>query len=205
MALCSQADIEALRTADITAEPDSTITALISHAEGILEGLTGRTFAPVANVEAATSSLSQADGTIWLAVYPLTAVAVANSDGDPYDLDVHYSWTVDGRIRRLGAGVSTWSWQYEPWRTPEWPIGTVITYSGGITDPDEAPRDLRGVCAELAADLWGRATPSGPGGVTDESLGGYSVTYQTMAGNLTDQQQKIIRKYRRDRGSLVLY
>ena len=45
--LCTQADVEALRFLDFTNEPDPQITALIGHAEGVLEGVLGRRFEQV--------------------------------------------------------------------------------------------------------------------------------------------------------------
>lgn len=206
MPLCSQADIEALRQIDITAEPDSTITALIRMAEGILEGVTGRSFAVVTDAEVDPATLDQTDGLIWLETYPVTAVAITDADDVAYTLNTHYFWNQSGKIRRLGVmgSSSTWTWQYEPFKTPRWPTGTTITYSGGASDPDEIPNDLRTLCAQVAADLFDMGAGAGPSGVVQESLGGWSATYQRLAGNLTDQQKKIARRYARHRGQLVL-
>lgn len=204
MPLCSQADIEALRQIDFTNVPDETVAALIRHAEGILEGVTGRRFAPAADAVVSTNSYAQPDGILWLEIFPLTAVEILNSDGDPYTLNTHYVWSADGRIRRLGYGSASFTWAWEAWRTPEWPVGTTIKYSGGAADPNDVPQDLRTLCAEIAADLFDLGSSQGPAGVTQESLGAWSASYQRRAGNLSEQQQKIAARYRRNRGQLIL-
>lgn len=204
MALCSQSDIEALRQIEFTLDPDPMLADLIRQAEGIIEGVTGRSFAVVANAEVETDILDQTDGLIWLETYPVTAVALATADGDPIDAS-RFQWQSDGRIRRPSTfGAMTWAWQFEAYTSHRWPTGTVITYSGGASDPDEIPQDLRTLCAEITADLFDRGAGTGPAGVVSESLGGWSASYQRAAGNLTVQQRKIVRRYTRDRGSLVL-
>ena len=204
MALCSQADIEALRQIEFTNDPDPMVAEIIRHAEGILEGITGRSFAVVTDAEIVADTLEQTDGLMWLETYPVSAVALSDADGDPIDA-THYLWDRDGRIRRptLHASAS-FTWQFEPWRTGRWPTGTVITYSGGAADPDDVPMDLRTLCAQVAADLFDMGAGAGPAGIVQESLGGWSATYQRLAGNLTDQQKRTARRYRRARGVMVL-
>lgn len=205
MGLCSQSDIETLRQIEFTLDPDPTVANLIRLAEGTLEGVTRRSFKVVSGVEVETDSLNQSDGLIWLETYPVSAVALESADGDTIPSS-SYMWRADGRIRRPTSGMAaTWSWQYEPFRSHRWPPGTVITYSGGASDPDDIPADLRMLCAEIAADLFDKGAGAGPAGVVQESLGGWSATYQRLAGNLTDQQKKIARRYVRDRGALVLH
>jgi|SRR5690554_3171302 hypothetical protein len=206
MALCSQSDIEALRQIDFTNDPDGTVAQIIRLAEGILEGVTGRSFTPVVDEVVLADGLRQTDGLIWLETFPVTAVAVSAADGSSYTVNTHFTWDRSGRIRRLGHGGQawTWTWQYEPWTGPAWPKGTTITFSGGASDPDDVPGDLRMLCAEVAADLFDKGAAAGPAGVVQESLGGWAATYQRLAGNLTDQQLKIARRYMRDRGQLVL-
>src|SRR5690606_5956628 len=156
MALCSQSDIEALRQIDFTNDPDGTVAQIIRLAEGILEGVTGRSFTPVVDEVVLADGLRQTDGLIWLETFPVTAVAVSAADGSSYTVNTHFTWDRSGRIRRLGHGGQawTWTWQYEPWTGPAWPKGTTITFSGGASDPDDVPGDLRMLCAEVAADLF---------------------------------------------------
>lgn len=202
MALCDLPDVEAQLGSEL-ADDYTRIATLIEQAQGILEGLTGRLFTQVTSLEVDTADLRQQDGVIWLASYPLTAVAIAPSSGDPYVDGTHYSWQTDGRIRRLGAGGDpSFSWAWEPLRGAAWPVGTTITYSAGF--PDDAsgvPQDLRTLCAQVAADMYANR---GANGVTQESLGSWSASYITRSGNLTDQQEKILRRYRRAWGSVPI-
>lgn len=205
MALCSQADIEALRQIDITAEPDATATALIGLAEGILEGVSGRRFDPVADQVLAVEEASWSEGSILLPHYPVAAVEVRDPDDTPLDSS-RYLLRNFGVVSNMGfgTGISTWDWQYHVRSSSgleaPWPRGYTVVYTGGIDDPDDAPRDLRTLCAQVAADLFDAGSASiasGGGALQSESLGGWSVSFRQAARGyeLTPTQRKIARSY----------
>lgn len=196
--LCSQADLEVLRQIDVTAEPDPVVTALIRHAEGILEGLTGRRFDPVVDLELAIEDSLYEDGIIYLPHYPILDVVVTDPEGTDLDPE-RYHFTPGGQLYVLGVGtgVYTWDWQFHVSRGLPWLPGTVITYSGGVDDPAEAPQDLRTLCAQITASLFdiGAANAAGGPGVQSEALGGWSVSYKMVEDNLSPQQLKVARRY----------
>jgi len=197
MPLCTQADIEALRQIDVTNEPDPTITALIRHAEGIIEGLTGRQFVPVVDLEVLVSDVGEVDGVVRLPHYPITDLAMEGFDGNPLVENEQYAWDSFGLVHHLGSGtgITTWDWQYNvgPFGSP-WLPGTLITYTGGAENPDEVPQDLRTLCAQIAASLYDTGAAGSPG-IQSESLGGWSVSYSPGADELSKTQMAVIRRY----------
>jgi hypothetical protein len=202
MPLCTQADIEVLRQIDVTAEPDPTITALIRHAEGIIEGLSGRRFDEVADLELLVEDAPEVDGMVYLPHFPVTAVAMALPDATVLEDGTNFAWGTKGVVYHLGfgTGVMTWDWQYHVPRVGlPWMPGTTITYSGGAGDPDDpdslVPQDLRTVCAQIAAMLYDAGAAGSPG-IQSESLGGWSVSYAAgVADNLSKYQMAVIRRY----------
>lgn len=197
MALCTQSDIEALRQIDVTAEPDGTIATLISLAEGKLEGLTGRQFGSVTDEAFKVENLPEVDGVVYLPPFPIDSAAVVDADDNPYTADTDYHLNPLGRVYRLGAGtgVMTWDWQFHVPVTPTpWPAGTTIKITGGgAEDAANVPRDLRSLCAEIAALLYDKGTA--PGALQSESLGGWAAGYRAVDTELDKQQMQVVRKY----------
>lgn len=205
MAVCSQADLEALRQIDVIAEPEAIVTALIRHAEGIVEGLCQRRFDPVAGFEIPIEQASWVGGSVYLPHYPITSVEVELADASLLDAS-RYHLHPFGRLTSPSSGVAarTWGWEWNI--KPDsigvpvapFPPGSVIRYDGGISDPDDSPRDLRTLVAQVTADLFdlGAAAALSGGGVQSETIGSWSVSYQTRAGNLTRQQTKTAQRYR---------
>lgn len=201
MPLCTQADIEALRQIDVTAEPDPTITALIRHAEGIIEGLSGRRFDPVTDLELLVEEAPEVDGQVFLPHFPVTAVAMEDPEGAPLEDGTNFAWNTKGVVYHLGfgTGVYTWDWQYHvPRYAVPWRPGHLITYSGGAGDPDDPdsqiPQDLRTLCAQITVGLFNMGAAGGPG-IQSESLGGWSVSYAQIEDSLTKWQMAVIRRY----------
>lgn len=201
--LCSQSDIEALRQVDITDEPDVTITALIRHAEGILEGATGRRFDPVAAEVLRIEDADWVDGAVYLPHYPVDSVVVKDADGVALPAD-QFVIRPFGTVTNMGVGTGsyTWDWQYNVGsgtRAAPWPAGYTLEVTGGITDPDDTPQDLRTLCAQIAADLFDAGLAASQGGnvLQSESLGGWSVAFRSAAAQyeLSSIQKKIVRKY----------
>jgi len=197
--LCTVEDVEALLGSDITAETDR-VTDLILQAQGIIEGVSGRRFDEVIDVEITTDGLNQQDGVIWLETYPLAAVAIEDASGAPFTVDSQFTWQSGGRIRRLGVSAA-FAWAWESLSSPSWPVGTTITYSGGFpVSAVGVPRDLRTLAAQVTVDLFSHTSQN----VRQESLGPWSASYAPRSGNLSEQQAKIAQKYRRVRHSVPM-
>jgi hypothetical protein len=197
MALCTQADVEALRQIDVTAEPDATITKLIELAEGELEGLTDRLFGEVTDLELSIDDLTEQDGVVYLPHYPITTLVVEDADDNAYTEGTDYHLDSFGKVIPLrgATGVMTWDWQYHRSTQAAWPVGTTFTVTGGAAaDASNVPGDLRRLAAEVAATLFDRGTV--PQGVQQEALGGWSAGYRSIDSQLTKQQMRTVRRYR---------
>lgn len=196
--LATQLDFEKYGHVDITAEPDSTITARLESASAIIESYCGRTFT------SSTVTGEVHDGrtfTIWLRQPPVASVTTVVENGVTLPAD-DYRFYSDGRLVRLDDAVpANPSWWY-PY------LGTVVvTYVGGYTT---VPFDVRLVCVRIverafkAAAAWASA-PVGAGSVRSVTLAGSdSVTYadsvtgstSEVAVPLTDEDRQILNPYR---------
>ncbi len=149
----------------------------------------------------AAEDLEERDGTLYVETYPITAISI-DSQGATLVEGTDYHLNPFGVVTRLGAGtgVYTWDWQYNTSGRPSWLVGDTLTVSGGFDDPDAdgVPKDLRLLCAQIAAYLFDRGAPSGSGaaGVLQETLSGWTVTYSLTERDLTPAQLKTVRKYR---------
>lgn len=200
MALCSQLDLEVLRQIDVTAEPDPTVEATIRLAEGILEGESARRFDPVTDLVALVQDLQTVDHSLYLPHFPITALEITDPELGVLVAGTHYHLEPKGRVVRLGlgTGVLAWDWQYHlPPHPTGWRIDTSVKYSGGIDDPADAPRDLRSLCAQMAARVWDEAVISAEGGagIQAETIGAWSVSYKAMGLDLTPQQKRTLNHY----------
>jgi len=94
--------------------------------------------------------------------------------------------TADGRLLRGTAGC---------YPRPTWPEGrqnVSITYSYGYEAVD-LPRDVRAVALQVAARMIVQ------GVAKSEAVGDVSVTYAANAGDLTANELRILKKYRKTR------
>lgn len=205
MPLCNQLDIEALRQVDITTEPDTIISTLIRHAEGLLEGVCARRFDLVTDEIVLVEDTQVVDVTIYMVHFPIAAIEITDPQLGILTAEVDYHLHPSGRVTRLGTGtgVSTWDWQYNlSSGVPHWAVGTSIKYTGGVGDPDvdSPPQDLRTLCAQVAARLFdeGVVSAEGGAGVQSETIGGWSVSYQAVIDDFSRAQRQILRRYRHD-------
>ena len=121
---------------------------------------------------------------LWLPERPVTELTSITVDGVLVD-DSTYTWDQSGEVRFSPVWTSSGP---TPWHRRQ----AVIVYSHGF-DPMRA--DLRGMCLELAKAAV--VTPDAGGGVTQEQIGNYSVTFDTkVAAILNDAQMRRLRPYR---------
>jgi hypothetical protein len=105
-----------------------------------------------------------------------------------------------------------WDWD-EEWSLPQGAVSDITLGWGGWGGPgaivtvsydfgaSAVPKGLRSLCLQVAA----RSIASPVGGVTQESLGGYSVTYAGSIGaTLTDDERRSVRRrYGRTAGTVT--
>jgi hypothetical protein len=181
LALCTQLDVEQKLQWDITAEPDTTVTALIADAQAHIEAEVGRT------LEGATRSETFDGGraAIALKYVPVTAISSVSENGDVLTVDDDYIWNERGRLMR----VTTGGYQ-KLWATHK-PQSIVVDYDGGFVSPDHDTEleHLGSICAEVVARAFrkGAQNASIPadaaGSVQSVTLDGRgTVSYATGGG-----------------------
>lgn len=179
MALCLQIDVERRLQWDITAEPDSTVTALIAAAQALIEAETGRT------LESASRSETFDGGRValFLKHWPVTAVATVTEDGTALTAD-DYKFYENGKTIRVSGDYQVM------WKTLK-KQAIAVAYTGGFLSPDHDSQleHLGSICAEVVARAFRKgaenaALPAGAAGaIQSVSLeGSDSVTYATGGG-----------------------
>ena len=184
MALCTQLDVEQKLQWDITAEPDTTVTALIADAQALIESHVGRTLESASREE----TFDGARVAIFLKNWPVTAITSVSEDGTLLTADDDYKFYENGKLIR----VSTSNYQIL-WRTRK-PQSIVVQYVGGFLaahneDHDMALEHLGSLCAEVVARAFRKgaanaAIPAGASGAVQSIAlqGSDSVTYSTGSG-----------------------
>lgn len=113
---------------------------------------------------------------------PVNAVSSVAVDGDALTVDDDYVLNGDGILFRTFPAK---------WRRARQNVA--VTYDHGYPD-DDLPRDLRMVALSIAARLFSQSA-----GAVFESLGAYSVRYDQAPTELTINEQRVLRKYKRSR------
>lgn len=178
MTLCSQTDVEQRLQWDITAEPDTTVTALIADAQALIEAEVGRTLESAARTE----TFDGGRVTLFLNWFPVTAVATVTEDTDTLTVD-DFKWYSSGKLIRVSSDRQI------AWKTTK-RQAIDVTYTGGYLtgepDHDMALEHLGSICAEVVARAFrlgaaSAALPAGTAGaIQSVSLeGSDSVTYAT--------------------------
>lgn len=182
--LASQEDFAALRGVVF----DPTDLAALIALEGASDSVrtyTGQDF------EAVFGDVKTLDGTggesLLLpqkaAIHQVTEVAMIATDGTPTILTPVSQWRLGeaGIIWRIAGPWFAGDW----WSWYGWPKGRQnirVTYDHGYTLPDQVgtapvlPSDIQGVVLQAAARMMLMGTTGGQG-ITQESIGTYSVTY----------------------------
>jgi hypothetical protein len=129
------------------------------------------------------------DGTgtdaLMLPELPVNGIdSVAIGDDDPLTVDDDYVLNGQGVLLRAGT---------------TWTVGRqniAVTYDHGFAD-EVFPRSVREVALDIAKQIFAQMSTAG---ITSESLGQYSITYNTselaQQGILVDWHRRILRKYR---------
>jgi hypothetical protein len=189
MALCTQLDVEQKLQWDVTAEPDTTVAALIADAQALIEAEIGRTVESAARTE----TLDGGRVTYFLKWWPITEITSVTEDGTALVADDDFKWYEGGKLIR----VSTSGYQIL-WRTRK--VQSIdVVYVGGYLaghsdEHDMALEHLGSICAEVVARAFRKGADSAalPAGVSGQvqsvSLtGSDTVTYATAGGAGTFQ------------------
>lgn len=177
MPLCNQLDVEQKLQWDITAEPDSVVTALIADAQALIEAEVGRTLESVSRSE----TFDGGRWSIFLEHWPVTAIATVVEDGVTLVVNTDYKFQPNGKLLRVSGGHQIY------WKATK-PQSVVVTYTGGYI-AGTIREHLGSLCAEVVARAFRKgaanaAVPAGAtGAIQSVSLeGSDSVTYATESG-----------------------
>ncbi len=197
MTVANQADIEALLQVGFDNQPEPKVTAVLVASQRAIERVVGIPF----NADSSLVATMGAWGAerLRLPRWPVSAVASVVLDGVTQAVGTDYVLDPAGYLPRLPRGNLWWSE----------PFGIVITYDAGWADEDAAPGPVRDLVATVAARVWQAgiafAEADAPAGVTQETLGMYSVTYGefthdgSAAITLNEEELNAARQLRRDR------
>ena len=159
MAFATFGDLEDRLRVTFTAEEQAQATALLDLATELIKAEADQTIDQVTNDSITVDGTGT--GRLVLPEWPVTSVASVTADGTLLTFADDYKWTLRGVLLRVGA-----VWVYD--------IGNVaVVYTHGYS---VTPPALTSVCVEMAARAW--STPAS-GAVTQESIGSYSVSYDT--------------------------
>ena len=211
MALCVQLDVEQKLQWDITAEPDTTVTALIADAQAQIEIYVGR------SLESANRTELFDGGTmaLWPRWWPVTTVNSLTEDGTALVEGTDFMlYERTGKLIRISGGYQI------PWKTLK-AQSISVDYEGGFLaaaepDHDLALEHLGSICSEIVARAFHKGAeiaelPAGTSGIKSVTLqGSDSVSYATEAGSLhsidgglaqfvflTDDEKHQLDRYRR--------
>ena len=183
MALCTQLDVEQKLQWDITAEPDSTVTALIADAQAHIEAEVGRTL----ESDDYTETYDGGRPALFLKHWPVTAITTVTEDGTAL-VSTEYLSKENGRLLRVGTSGYQLLWRVGK------PQSIEVEYTGGYLagTHDLELEHLGSICSEVVARAFRRgaenaALPAGAaGGIQSVTLeGSDSVTYATGGGTST--------------------
>lgn len=189
----NSSDVEAILLRALTDAEGAFVDRLIELAEGQIEGmLPGFSFATGTE----TVDLRGRGGELWLPRYPVTAVnSIALGAGAVSATS--YEWT---ELGKLDFGVFSILNSFEVDLT-EWPTDGLYTidYDYGL---DPLPGDAVTAVAGVVAGALRRGS-AGSEGVSQETLGSYSVSYAAPEGGaalpVTDADLRPMRRWKRNR------
>lgn len=189
-----QLDVEAILGRDLTVDEETRVDRLTAMAEAQVESLL-----PGFSIAAATATDEvipwNDPDVMWTRRYPVTAVDSLEVDGNVVEAS-GYRWNELGEIQLLGGGRLN-SWEVNLASFPANPVITV-TYDYGV---DPVAADIAAAVAAVVAALL-RGQAAGSAGIASESLGAYSVTYDTAAagsGGLAPPAADLLRRWKRTR------
>lgn len=178
MTIADQGDVEALLLRPLSATEAGYIAALLTRADGLIARelpyvrFTGQLDNQTATLRGSGSF------EIWLPGRPVVNVDSITLDGRLMDPD-EYDWHEFGDVARTLEGAV-------------WPqtSSIAVVWDYGLPTPDEA-------IVSVAADIVASAI-EGAGGIRQESIGGYSISYAQVAARMqvTDAHRRILDHYR---------
>lgn len=190
----AQTDIEAILGRDLTAAEETRVVRLTAMAEAQVESML-----PGLSIAAGTATDEvipwNDPDVMWTKRYPVTAIDELTVDGNAVD-SAGYRWNEMGELQLLGGGRLN-SWEINLRSFPTNPVITVTYDYGAAT---LAADIAAAVAAVVAALLRGQA--AGSAGIQSESLGAYSVTYDTAvagAAGLAPPAADLLRRWKRTR------
>lgn len=181
MAFATYQDLEDRLRVTFDAAEQVQATALLDAATALVKAAAGQQIDQVNNDT--VTLYGTGTGVLLLPEIPVTAVStVVDWDGSTLTFDTDYRWTTQGVLIRLTAAT---------WRAGGHII--TVTYTHGYAS---TPADLQAVTVEAAARAW--STPAGA--VKAETIGSYSVTYDTGSTAtsglaLTDAERMAVARY----------
>lgn len=190
----AQTDVEAILGRDLNSAEETRVARLIAMAEAQVESMLPG-FSIAAGTATDEAVAYNDPDSLWTRRYPVTAIGSLEVDGNGVDT-AGYRWNEMGEIQLLGAGRLN-SWEINLRSFPSNPAITV-TYDYGANPV--AADIAAAVSAVVAALLRGQA--AGSAGIASESLGAYSVTYDTAvagSGGLAPPATELLRRWRRTR------
>lgn len=185
--LASSDDVAERLGRALTTEEANKIDALLLDASSSVRAYTGQTFTS----EETTALLRMNNRAVRLPQHPVTAVS---SVVDQFGNDWPFIWIEGDTL--ISLATSTWINAFElniyPWTR----VGKLsVTYTHGF---DTIPDDIIGVVCQIAGRALG--SPSTDGGLTAETIAGYSYQQGSAAGagpwGMLPDEKRILDRYR---------
>lgn len=198
MPITDQADVQALLSiSSFALNPDPRVTAAIESAQASVEEHCG--FLLDQRVGLVSSLTGDGSPEVWLPAGGVQSVASVVEGDSSLVEGTDFWWYPSGRLIRA-TGL---------WSTI--PQSIVVTYTTGWADKSAAPQRLRWLVARVAARYFSNAVAwaqANGGGIKQETIDGYSVTYQDGLGaqeGLLPGEKKSARRWRRNRIRSVIH
>ena len=180
VAFASAADLATYMQRDLSAADTASANLALDLATAAIQSYTGQTISTVAGD---TITLDPPCGSrLFLPELPVTAVTSITIAGTLLStVTPDYYWYAD-----TGSVLFASS----RWAVPQ---SVVVVYSHGYA---VIPEPIRAVCIELAAAMLNGAPTGDAAGISDESIGNYSVSYDTATRTLRDIADGRLDRYR---------
>lgn len=181
VAFATPSDLATYLQRDLSAAETATAELLLDMATAAIQDYTGQTISAVVGD---TITLDPPTGwRLFLPQLPVTAVTSITVAGTLLStVTPDYYWYDDTGIVQFSG--RWWS------STPQ---SVVVVYSHGYATIPDA---VRGVCLEMAAAMLDGAGTGDASGISSESIGNYSVSYDTAVRTLPDIAAGRLDRYR---------
>lgn len=143
----------------------------LGMATGMIQSFTGQT---IFFVEDDSVTVRPRGSTVFLPEVPVTAVSDVTVDAEPLVVDSGYTVDLSAGLLRLSSCADA----------------VTVTYSHGYVS---VPFPVRLACLKIAEQIMSGGSS---GAVRSESVGTYSVTYDTDGASSSDSWQDLVRPYK---------